>query len=254
MAAGHDLNYIALTGLLHTIGPADRPPPPPLSLVGDFGGGGMMFAFGVLCALRETSASGKGQVIDAAMLEGAALLGAMHYGMRAHGTWSDKRYSNFGDGGSHFYDSYECADGKFISIAAIEPQFYALLLKLCAISDPQFEAQNDKQQWPELKAKIAAVFKTRSRQAWCELLEGTDVCFGPVLDMAEAPKHAHNRARHVFIEVDGVPQPAPAPRFSRTVAEVSSPPATPGQHSVAILKDWKVAPELIAKLVDKKVV
>ena len=250
MAAGHDLNYIALSGLLHTIGRADSPPPPPLSLVGDFGGGGMMFAFGVLCGLHEAGKSGKGQVIDAAMLDGSTLLGAMHYGFRARGDWSDQRCSNFGDGGAHFYDTYACADGKFISIAAIEPQFYALLLQRCGISDSEFAAQNDHEKWPQLKAKIAKLFKTKSRQAWCELLEGTDTCFAPVLDMGEAPSHAHNRARGLFIEVDGVSQPAPAPRFSRSAAEVAMPPAKPGQHSEAILRDWNVSKELIAKLVE----
>ena len=254
MAAGHDLNYIALSGVLHAIGRADSPPPPPLSVVGDFGGGGMMFAFGVLCALRAASGSGRGQVVDAAMLEGSALLGAMHYGMRAHGTWRDQRCANFGDGGSHFYDSYECADGKFISLAAIEPQFYALLLKMCAISDPEFDGQTDRKKWPQQKAKMAALFKTKTRQAWCDLLEGSDVCFAPVLDMAEAPSHAHNRARGVFIEVDGVTQPAPAPRFSRTAAGVSAPPATPGQHSEAILNDWLVPAELVARLVAAKAI
>jgi len=254
MAAGHDLNYIALAGVLHAIGRADSPPPPPLSLVGDFGGGGMMFAFGVMCALREASASGKGQVVDSAMLEGAALLGAMHYGMRAHGTWSDQRCTNFGDGGSHFYDSYECADGKFISVAAIEPQFYALLLKLCGTSDAEFQVQNDRKNWPQQKGKIAAIFRTKSRQQWCDLMEGSDACFAPVLDMGEAPQHAHNKARKVFIEVDGVTQPSPAPRFSRTAAEVSSPPATPGQHSQAILKDWQVPQDLARKLLDAKAI
>jgi len=254
MVAGHDLNYIALSGLLHAMGRADTPPAPPLNLVGDFGGGGMMFAFGVLCALLEARGAGAGQVVDAAMLDGSALLGATLYGFRAYGTWSDQRSSNLVDGGAHFYDSYVCADGKFVSIGSIEPQFYALLLKLCGISDPEFDAQMDKEKWPALKAKTAAIFKTRSRQAWCELMEGTDVCFAPVLTMAEAPQHAHNLARGTFIEVDGVTQPAPAPRFSRTVPEVSSSPAKPGQHSEAILKDWNVSAELIGRLLEKKVI
>jgi len=253
-AAGHDLNYIAMSGLLHAIGPADRPPPPPLSLVGDFGGGGMLFAFGVACALLEARGSGKGQVIDAAMLDGSTLLGALNYGARAQGFWIDRREANFIDGGAHFYNAYECADGKYISVAAVEPQFYRLLLELSGISDPDFDHQNDREKWPQLKAKIAAVFKTKSRQAWCDLMEGSDVCFAPVLDMAEAPNHPHNRQRGLFIELDGVTQPAPAPRFSRTVPEVSAPPATPGQHSQAILKDWNVPAELIGRLMEKQVI
>jgi alpha-methylacyl-CoA racemase len=246
--AGHDLNYIALSGLLHGIGRPDTPPPPPLNLVGDFGGGAMMFAFGIVCAVLEARNSGKGQVVDAAMLDGTALLGSMIYGFRAYGTWGDARGANLLDGGAHFYDTYECADGKYLSIGSIEPQFYALLLKLCGIDDPEFEPQMETARWPQLKARLAALFKTKPRQAWCELMEGTDVCFAPVLDMAEAPQHPHNRARNTFIEVEGVPQPAPAPRFSRTPAEVSAPPAAPGQHSRDILRDWSVPDELIAKL------
>lgn len=254
MAAGHDLNYIAMSGLLYGIGQPDAPPPPPLNLVGDFGGGGMMFAFGMACALLEARGSGKGQVVDAAMLDGATLLGSLLYGARAQGYWVDQRGSNHVDGGAYFYNTYACADGKYVSIASLEPQFYALLLKLCGISDPEFDAQEDRKKWPQLKAKFTAIFKTKSRQAWCELLEGTDVCFAPVLDMAEAPLHAHNRARGVFIEVDGVTQPAPAPRFSRTAPEVSSPPAKPGQHSEAILKDWNVPAELIGRLLERKAI
>lgn len=247
-AAGHDINYIALTGMLHAMGRSGAPPAPPLNLVGDFGGGAMMLAFGVVCALLEARTSGKGQVIDAAMTDGAALLGAMMYGFRAFGAWSDQRGANLLDGGAHFYDTYACADGKFISIGAIEPQFYALLLKLAGIDDPAFNAQMDARNWPALTDKLAAVFGARSRDQWCELLEGTDVCFAPVLDMGEAPGHPHNVARATFVELDGVTQPAPAPRFSRTVPEIGIGPAQPGQHSAAVLAEWGWSEAEIAAL------
>ncbi|MES2149934.1 MAG: CaiB/BaiF CoA-transferase family protein [Pseudomonadota bacterium] len=247
-AAGHDLNYIALSGMLHAMGRADTPPAPPLNLVGDFGGGAMMLAFGVLCAVLEARSSGKGQVVDAAMTDGTALLGAMQYGFRAHGSWDDARGANLLDGGAPFYDCYCCADGKFVSVGAIEPQFYALLLKLAGASDPAFDAQMDRSAWPALKEKFAALFRTRTRQQWCELLEGSDACFAPVLDMGEAPQHPHNRARGTFIEVDGVTQPAPAPRFSRSVPDPVSAPAAPGQHSAAILADWGWTPAQIEAL------
>jgi alpha-methylacyl-CoA racemase len=253
-AAGHDINYIALTGMLHAMGKAGDPPSPPLNLVGDFGGGAMMLAFGVVCAALEAKSSGKGQVVDAAMTDGAALLGAMMYGFRAYGAWSDKREANLLDGGAHFYDTYACADGKFISIGAIEPQFYALLLKLANIDDPAFNAQMDPRQWPALSEKLAAVFLARSRDEWCALLEGTDVCFAPVLDMAEAPAHPHNAARGTFVDIGGVTQPAPAPRFSRTVPETGITPALPGQHSKAVLADWGWSADDIADLAARGVI
>ncbi len=237
-AAGHDLNYIALSGALHAMGRPGTPPPPPLNLVGDFGGGAMMLAFGVVCALLEARSSGRGQVVDAAMTDGAALLTAMIYGFKAAGAWSNRRGANLLDGGAHFYDSYACADGKYLAIGPIEPQFYALLLEVCGITDPDFSAQMDAARWPELKAKLAAVFRTRSRDQWCALMAGTDVCFAPVLDLDEAPEHPHNRARQTFIDIAGVVQPAPAPRFSRTPPGVPSPPAAAGEHSDAILADW----------------
>ena len=247
-AAGHDLNYIALTGMLHAMGREGEPPPPPLNLVGDFGGGAMMLAFGVVCAVLESRKSGKGQVVDAAMTDGAALLGAMMYGFRAHGSWRPERGANLLDGGAPFYGTYACADGKFISIGSIEPQFYALLLRLTSVTDPAFNAQMNRSEWPSLKEKFAAVFKTRTRDEWCELMEGTDVCFAPVLDMDEAPQHPHNRARRTFVDIDGVTQPAPAPRFSRTVPEASIPPAAPGQHGAGILADWGWPQDAIAGL------
>jgi alpha-methylacyl-CoA racemase len=237
-AAGHDLNYVALSGMLHAMGRADSPPAPPLNLVGDFGGGAMMLAFGVVCAVLEAKNSGKGQVVDAAMTDGAALLGAMMYGLRAFGSWSDAREANLLDGGAPFYDCYACADGKHISIGAIEPQFYARLLELAGAEDPQFRKQWRQADWPELKHKFAALFATRTRADWCALLEGTDVCFAPVLDMAEAPHHPHNAARATFVERDGVTQPAPAPRFSRTPAEIGAPASKPGQDSAQVLAGW----------------
>jgi alpha-methylacyl-CoA racemase len=253
-AAGHDLNYVALSGMLHAMGRADSPPAPPLNLVGDFGGGAMMLAFGVVCAVLEARMSGKGQVVDAAMSDGAALLGAMMYGLRAFGTWSDRREANLLDGGAPFYDTYACADGKYIAVAAIEPQFYAMLLELTGAAAPDFGAQWNQDRWPELRAKFAALFATRPRDAWCTLLEGTDACFAPVLDMGEAPAHPHNRARDAFVQVDGVTQPAPAPRFCRTIPEVASGPAAPGQHSDQVLSDWGWAPDAIEALKAAKVI
>jgi len=247
-AAGHDLNYVALSGMLHAMGDADRPPAPPLNLVGDFGGGGMMLAFGVVCAMLEARASGRGQVVDAAMTDGAALLGAMTYGLRAHGTWSAARGANLLDGGAPFYATYACADGRFIAVGAIEPQFYARLLALTWASDPAFARQWDQEDWPALKDKFAALFATRTRDAWCALLEGTDACFAPVLDMDEAPHHPHNVARKTFVDVDGVTQPAPAPRFSRTPGQAGPVAAAPGQDGAAVLADWGWSGDAIAGL------
>jgi alpha-methylacyl-CoA racemase len=216
-AAGHDINYVALTGALHAIGRKGEPPVPPLNLVGDFGGGAMLLAFGVLAAVLEARGSGRGQVVDAAMTDGAALLSAMMYGLRASGRWSLGREENMLDGGAHYYGCYACADGKSVAIGAIEPQFYALLLQRCGLTDPELvQHQNDRARWPAFKEKLAALFKTRSRDEWCDLLEGSDACFAPVLDWDEAPRHPHNVARGTFVEHGGVVQPAAAPRFSRT--------------------------------------
>lgn len=223
-AAGHDINYIAISGALHAIGRAGEAPVPPLNYVGDFGGGGMLLAVGLLAALHEAGRSGRGQVIDAAMTDGTALLSAFMYGFKAKGQWSNQRGENLLDGGAHFYDTYACADGKYIAIGAIEPQFYAELRQRCGIQDPLFDAQLDAARWPLLKLRLADVFRTRTRQQWCELLEGSDACFAPVLDWDEAPQHAHNRARATFTEAGGVLQPAPAPRFSRSVPEQPRPP------------------------------
>ena len=239
-AAGHDINYIALSGVLHAIGPAGGPPIPPLNLVGDFGGGGMMLAYGLVCALLEARASGRGQVVDAAMSDGAALLMAAIYDLNSRDRWRDERGANFVDGGAHFYGAYECSDGKWVAIGSIEPQFYALLLEKCGISDPAFQAQWDQEQWPDLKTRLEEIFKTKTRAEWCELLEGTDVCFAPVLDLHEAPEHPHNQARQTFVEIDGIVQPAPAPRFSRTVPNLTPTPAEPEEDLDAVLKDWAV--------------
>jgi alpha-methylacyl-CoA racemase len=238
-AAGHDINYIALTGMLAAMGRPGMPPTPPLNLLGDFGGGGMMLAFGVMCAAWEARASGKGQVVDAAMTDGAALLGAMVYGMRAYGDWNAQRGANMLDGGAHFYDTYACADGRFISIGSIEPQFYARLRALAGIdADPAYDAQMDRARWPDLKDRLAAIFRTRTRDEWCALMEGTEVCFAPVLDVDEAPRHPHNAARGTYVDIAGVTQPAPAPRFSRTPAGVPQPPAR--ADAAAILQRWGV--------------
>lgn len=234
--AGHDLNYIALSGALHAIGPTDRPPTPPLNLVGDYGGGGMLLALGVVAALFEAARSGKGQVVDAAMTDGAATLMATIYGLRAKGMWGDARGANFLDGAAHFYGTYECADGKHVAIGAIEPQFYRKLLELCGIDDPEFRHQWDREQWPALRRKLEAVLRTRTRHEWCRILEGTDACFAPVLDMSEAPRHPHNVARSTFVECDGVVQPAPAPRFARTPNELPPPAPAIGRDTARLLE------------------
>jgi len=237
-AAGHDINYISLSGALHAIGRKGEKPVPPLNLVGDFGGGGMLLAFGVVCALLEAKSSGQGQVVDAAMTDGSAALMAIIFGLKGMGAWTDERGTNMLDGGAHYYDAYECADGKWVSIGSIEPQFYALLLEKCAIDDPAFQNQMDRDAWPELSAKIEAIFKTKTRAEWCDIMEGSDVCFAPVLSLDEAPQHPHNVARKTFIEVDGVTQPAPAPRFSRTASDTPGPPPAPGEHTDEVLAEW----------------
>jgi alpha-methylacyl-CoA racemase len=236
-AAGHDMNYIAITGALHAIGTEDKPVPP-LNLVGDFGGGALYLAFGILAGVIKARETGEGQVIDCAMSDGAASLMAMFYGFKASGAWTEGRRSNLLDGGAHFYDTYQCSDGKWVSIGSIEPQFYALLLEKTGISDPAFKSQMDRGAWPDLKAKLAAVIATKTRDEWCALMEATDVCFAPVLDLDEAPRHAHNVARQTFVEVAGVTQPAPAPRFSRTPGAIQGPPPAIGAHDREALKDW----------------
>ncbi|MGD9814047.1 MAG: CaiB/BaiF CoA transferase family protein [Hyphomonadaceae bacterium] len=241
-AAGHDLNYIALSGALYAMGRKDAPPSPPLNLVGDYGGGALYLAMGVCAALFEAARSGKGQVIDAAITDGTASLMSVMYGLRAAGIWSDDRDANLLDGGAPFYDVYETADGQFVTLGSLEPQFYALLLEKAGLAgDPLFSAQMDRSQWAAMSAKVAEVIRSKTREQWTALLEGTDVCFAPVLSMAEAPAHAHNAARETFIEVDGVIQPGPTPKFSRTPGAVQGPPARPGANSAEILTDWGVS-------------
>lgn len=220
MSAGHDINYIAVTGALAAIGSKEEGPTVPLNLIGDFGGGGMLLAFGLVCGLLEASRSGKGQVVDAAMTDGASLLMATTYGQYAAGRWQLERHSNLLDGGAHFYTTYRCADEKWVAVGAIEPQFYAALMQRLGLDQQQFEPQHDRSRWPEWKAKLAEVFRGKSRDEWVEIMQGADACLSPVLDMAEALEHPHNQARRTFVEVEGVRQPAPAPRFSRTVAHV----------------------------------
>ena len=236
-AAGHDINYIAISGALHAIGRSGGAPVPPLNYVGDFGGGAMLLAVGVLSAMLEAARSGRGQVVDAAMTDGAALMSAMMYGFKAAGQWSNQRGENLLDGGAFFYDTYACADGRFVAVGAIEPQFYALLRERCGIADdPAFDAQMDRDAWPLLKLRLAEVFRTRTRDEWCQLLEGSDACFAPVLDWDEAPLHPHNQARQTFCELDGVLQPAPAPRFARTPA--ATPVRATSSTPDAVLARW----------------
>lgn len=236
-SAGHDMNYIAITGALHAIGTDDKPVPP-LNLVGDFGGGALYLAFGLMAGIIQARETGKGQVVDCAMSDGAASLMAMFYGMKAAGGWKETRRSNLLDGGAHFYDTYQCSDGKWVSVGSIEPQFYALLLEKTGITDPEFQKQMDRSAWPSLRAKLAAVIATKTRDEWTTIMGGTDVCFAPILDLDEAPKHPHNVARQTFVEVAGVTQPAPAPRFSATPGAIQGPPPAIGAHNREALTDW----------------
>ncbi len=247
-AAGHDLNYIALTGVLHAIGRAGAPPTPPLNLVGDFGGGALYLALGLACGIIEAQRSGKGQVVDAAMVDGAASLATMFFGMRAAGQMSLTRGENVLDSGAFFYDVYECRDGKYVALACIEDKFLAEFLERMEIDAREMPAKLDKKRWPAAKALLAERFKTRTREEWCRLLEGSDACFAPVLSMEEAPAHPHNLARGTFIEVDGIVQPGPAPRFSRTPAATPSPPEAPGERGNASLAQWGFAPDEIDAL------
>jgi alpha-methylacyl-CoA racemase len=239
-AAGHDINYIALTGALHAIGEAGEKPVPPLNLVGDFGGGGIYLAFGIMAAIFERVSSGKGQVVDAAMVDGAASLMTAIYGLRAAGVWRNERGTNIIDGGAHFYGTYETKDGRYVSIGSIEPKFYAELLELTGLDSEDLPAQSDRDHWPDLTERLAMVFKQKTRDEWCEIMEGSDVCFAPILSMDEAPDHAHNKIRRAFVEVEGVTQPGPSPRFSRSAAAAPSSPPTPGEHTDEVLADWGV--------------
>ena len=234
-AAGHDINYIALAGALEGIGRRGQAPLPPLNLVGDFGGGGMFLAFGIVCALLEAQKTGKGQVVDAAMVDGASTLMAMFHTMTATGFWTPERGTNMLDTGAHYYDVYECSDGKYVSIGAIEPQFYVELRRLAGLDGPEWDAQNDRAGWPVLKDKLAAVIRAKTRDEWCAIMEHTDVCFAPVLTLTEAPLHPHAIARNAFTHVHGLVQPSPAPRFSRTPGAIQSPPSHAGQHTDEVL-------------------
>lgn len=235
--AGHDINYIALSGALHSTRRRGAPPTPAPGYIGDFGGGGMLLAFGVLAAAMHAQKTGQGQVVDAAICEGSALLGALMFGWRSAGLWNAEAGTNNGDSGAHFYDAYECADGKYISIGAMEPQFYALLREKCGLDDPAFDAQWDQARWPELKERVAQAIRGKTRDAWCVLLEGTDACFAPVLDLDEAPLHPHSVARGSFAKVEGITQPAPAPRFSATPAAACQPVRGVGADTRALLAE-----------------
>ena len=250
MAAGHDINYIALTGVLHAIGPKDGPPSPPLNLIGDFGGGALYLALGVVSALLSAGRTGKGQVLDVAMVDGAASLATAAYGLRAMGLWKDERGSNQVDGGAHYYGAYETKDGKHISIAPIEPQFYAELLQRLGLEKEALPDQLDRAQWPVMRKKLEDIFRRKTRDEWCALLEGTDACFAPVLTLGEAPAHPHNKARGAFIDLDGVMQPAPAPRFSGTPLEVRYGPPAVGANTTEALADWGFSGREVAALLE----
>ena len=248
--AGHDINYIALSGVLGTIGRAGEAPVPPINLVGDFGGGGMLLALGVCAAFVEVQTSGTGQVVDAAMTDGSALLATMIHTFLSMGVWGE-RGTNMLDTGAPFYDVYECADGEYISLGSIEPQFYAELLRITGLDQEDLPKQMDRSHWPEMKERIAKTIREKTRDQWVELMEGTDVCFAPVLSPSEAYVHPHNLERGTFIEVAGVKQPAPAPRFSRTPGAVDGPPPHPGQHTTEVLSSWGFTQEEINDLREK---
>jgi alpha-methylacyl-CoA racemase len=237
-AAGHDINYIALTGALHSIGRKGDRPVPPLNLVGDFGGGALYLALGIVAGLLEAQKSGKGQVVDAAMVDGAASLMTAIYGLKAAGVWSGGRGENILDTGAHYYEVYETSDGKYVAVGSIEPKFYEELLELSGLKGQALPHQNDRNAWPAMKERLTRIFKSKTRDEWCRIMEGSDVCFAPVLSMEEAPQHPHNRHRGTFVEVEGVVQPGPAPRFSRTPGRIQRPPASPGEHTEEALRDW----------------
>jgi alpha-methylacyl-CoA racemase len=247
-AAGHDINYIALAGALESIGRRGEKPLPPLNLVGDFGGGGMILAYGVVCALLERERSGQGQVVDAAMVDGAAVLMAMFHGAEQSGWWKGERGTNLLDTGAHFYDTYETADGKYISLGAIEPQFYAELVEKLELDSEDLADQMDRSQWDSKRELFAKRIKSKTREQWCEILEGSDACFAPVLSIEESRHHPHTRARNTFVEVAGAPQPGPTPRFSRTSCEISRPPPHAGQHTDEALADWGISVDELARL------
>lgn len=253
-AAGHDINYIALAGALHGIGRKGERPVPPLNLVGDFGGGGMLLAFGLVCAMLETQKSGKGQVVDAAMVDGAATLMAMFFTMKASGMYSDERGTNLLDGGAHFYDSYETSDGKYISLGSIEPQFYALLVEKAGLDKEDFSNQMDQGKWSELKADLIELFKTKTRDEWCDIMEGTDICFAPVLSLSEVADHPHNKARATFAELEGMLQPTPAPRYSRSTVSLTHASRMAGEDSRVVLAQVGYDEKRIDQLIEDGVI
>ena len=238
-SAGHDINYIALAGVLEHLGRAGQQPTPPINLIGDFGGGGMMLAFGVVCGVLSAKTTGQGQVVDAAMVDGSASLMMMMWAFKAMGIYDDTaRGTNILDTGAHFYDTYECADGRYVAVGAIEPQFYAELVRLLGLDQAELPAQMDKNAWPGLKVRFAEIFRSKTRDQWCEVFEGTDACVAPVLSMDEATRHPHNVARGTFTEVAGIAQPSPAPRFSATPGQIQRPPSHAGQHTDEVLSEW----------------
>jgi alpha-methylacyl-CoA racemase len=245
--AGHDINYISISGALDAIGLDDKPIPP-LNLVGDFGGGALYLAFGLLAGVLHARATGTGQVVDCAMSDGAASLMTMFYGLRAKGMWPGGRQDNLLDGGAHFYGTYRCADGKWISLGPIEPQFYAEFRRRAGLDDAAFDAQMDRGAWPALRDMVATRIAERTQADWCAVFEGSDACFAPILSMADAPNDPHNAARKTFVELDGVVQPAPAPRFSATPGAIQSPPPALGQHNDDALGDWGMTAAEIAAL------
>jgi alpha-methylacyl-CoA racemase len=251
--AGHDINYIAVSGALNALGRAGEKPTPPINLIGDFGGGGMLLAFGMVSALLHARATGQGQVVDCAMTEGSSLLMSMFWGMVADKDWNLQRGTNLIDTGAHFYDTYETSDGKFVAIGAIEPQFYRELRNRLGIDDPGFDAQLDETAWPALKAKLAAIFKQRTRDEWCSLLEGTDACFAPVMEFGDAPSHPQMRDRAAFVTIGNVVQPAPAPRYSATQPDAPRAPSPPGSDADAVLRECGYSDEDLAELQRAKV-
>ena len=247
MMAGHDINYIALSGVLSMVGRPGEAPVPPLNLVGDFGGGGMMLAFGMVCAMLEARISGVGQVVDGAMVDGSALLATMFFEMVERGMWSEERGTNALDGGAPYYDSYETADGKWVAVGAVEPQFWAAFVEMLGIGGPDLPDQMNQATWPELRARIAGAINARTRDEWAELAAGTDTCLTPILTPREVPDHPHNRERQSFVMVGDSLQPAPAPRFSRTVPADPTPPSAVGADAHRILSDWGLADDAIAR-------
>lgn len=247
-SAGHDINYIAISGALAAIGREDEGPVPPLNLIGDFGGGGMVLAFGIACALFEAQKYGRGQVIDAAMSDGAAMLMAPIYSHYATGRWVNTRQSNLLDGGAHFYSAYKCADGKWIAVGALEPQFYALLLDKLGVEASEFQPQHDRQHWPAWRKRFAEIFASKPSEVWCSLMEGTDVCFAPVLDLSEAPNHPHNIERSTFADIDGRRMPAPVPRFDRSVPTIRERQSYSNRD---ILSDYDIPVGIVADAISK---